>query len=103
MLTEHLTRTDIVKARHGAEQVSSKNQGVTISVWTEVIGTVHEFSANDSCVCVQIGNKLLCFPLKSQEAEILLNKLGKELRGHKVGLLRTDDWIRPLLVRLMDK
>jgi hypothetical protein len=102
MLTEHLTRADVVKARLGAEQVNSTNEGATLSVWTEVIGTIHELSANDSYVCVQIGNKLLCFPLKSQEAEILLRKLNKELRGRKVGLFRTDDRIKPLLVRLID-
>jgi len=103
MLTEHLTRADIVKARSGAEHANSKNQGATLSVWTEVIGPIHELSANDSYVCVKIGNKLLCFPPKSQEAEILLRKLTKELRGRKVGLLRTDDRIKPLLVRLIDR
>jgi hypothetical protein len=102
MLTEHLTRSNIAKAQSGAEHASSKSQGATLSVWTEVTGTLHELSVNDSYVCIQIGNKILCFPLKSQEAEILLRKTTKELTDRKVGLLRTDDRIKPLLVRLIE-
>ena len=54
-------------------------------------------------IYVKIDNKILCLPKDSIESEAALGELNIGLIGHRIGLLRTDEPVKPLAVRLIDK
>ena len=77
---------------------------VNLPLWTEVVGVFNGLSfSDDSGICIKIGDKLLCLPKESIESEAALDKLHQGLIGHNIGLLRTDEPMKPLVVRLIDR
>jgi hypothetical protein len=60
-------------------------------------------TSNDSWIYVKIGNKTLCLPKESFESEMAMDRLHQGLIGQKIGLLRTDEPMKPLVVGLIDE
>lgn len=85
------------------KKMSSQLQLANLTLWTEVVGVFYDFSSDESCIYVKIGSKTLCLPKESIESEIAMDKLHQGLIGQKIGLLRTDKRMKPLVVRLEDK
>jgi hypothetical protein len=80
-----------------------QRQSVKLHEWTEIIGVFNELCSDDSMIYIEIGNKTLCLPKGSIESEAVSNKLHQSLIGHKIGLLRTDKPMKPVVVRLIGK
>jgi hypothetical protein len=91
------------KEKDEGTHTSSQLQSVNLPLWTEVVGVFNGLSSDDSRIYVNIGNKTLCLPKESIESEIELDKLHQGLIGQKIGLLRTDEPMKQLVVRLIDK
>lgn len=73
--------------------------------WSELVGRFVRLEIGKSQVSVVlscgVGHIILSFPTESSESETLQRELSSVKPGIKVGLLRTDDMSRPLLVRLV--
>ena len=72
-----------------------------LQVWTEVVGTFCGFTSDSVYVYLKIDDILLLFPRESRESQSIVKKLGSKVVGQKVGLLRYDNSIQSLLVRII--
>jgi len=81
-----------------------QGERVHLGAWMEVVGKLCGVSTDDRFTYIKIGDKLLSFPKHSTGAEIIEDELGDgRLIGRKIGVLRTDDPSRPLLIRIEGK
>ena len=78
------------------------NQKIRLETWSEIIGTFQGLSSDDYFTHVRIGGKVLLFFNDSEEAATLRRGLKDEWIGLRVGILRTGESARPLLVRILD-
>ena len=76
---------------------------IHLTLWTEVVGTFHGLHSNDTYTYVKIDNKLLIFPRNSLESKIIQRRLLSSLVGLKIGILRCDELMRPILVRTLNQ
>ena len=83
--------------------MSPQLQATDLPLWTEIVGVFCRVLSDDSYLYVKIENKLLCFAKESVESNIVQEKLRHDLIGRKIGLLRTDEPMKPLRVRVIDK
>lgn len=78
-----------------------QGERVYLGAWMEVVGRLCGVSTDDHFTYLKIGDKLLSFPRHSTEAEIIENEFSNDrLIGRKIGILRTDNPSRPLLIRI---
>ena len=82
---------------------ASEPQAVRLPLWSEVVGVFNGLSSDDSRIYINIGNKKLYIPKESIESETAVDNLHQGLIGHKIGLLHTDEPMKPLVVRLIDR
>jgi len=68
--------------------------------WEEVVGVFDGIEIEDNQAFILIGNYCLVFPAYSPEA-LILGKLDNNWIGKRIGILRTDDSRRPIVVRKM--
>jgi len=73
-----------------------------LAPWCEVIGTFGGCITNDNFLYIKINGSLFAFPRESDEALNVREKLDENLVGKKVGILRTDEPARPLLIRFIE-
>lgn len=67
--------------------------------WSEVIGTYYGLHSDDCYVYVKVAGKIIAFANASEEASAVKRILQTFLIGEKIGMLRTDDNLRPILIR----
>ena len=91
------------KEKNEGTHTDPQLQFINLHLWTEVVGVFNGLSSDDSRIYVRIGNKTLCLPKESTEAETALDMLRRCLIGQKIGLLRTDEPMKLLVVRLIDR
>lgn len=72
-----------------------------LAPWCEVIGTFGGCITKDNFLYIKINGSLFVFPRESDEALYVREKLDENLVGKKVGILRTDEPARPLLIRAL--
>lgn len=79
-------------------------KALTLRPLEEIIGVLQrlEKDALEVAVVLSCSNHLIkvVFPTDSPEAYALNKVLSKDLSGFKVGILRTDDPSKPLLIRI---
>ena len=71
-----------------------------LTLWTEIVGTFHSIYFTDAYICLEVGKSLFRFPKESNEAQCIEEILDSKLIDEKIGILRTDDPIRPLRIRI---
>ena len=98
-----MTVKNAVKAKGWGKRIIPQTELVSLPLWTEIIGIFNGFSSDNAMIYVKIDNKILCLPKDSIESEAALGELNIGLIGHRIGLLRTDEPVKPLAVRLIDK
>ena len=76
---------------------------IRLTLWTEVVGTFRGLHSNDSYTYVKIDDKLLVFPRESLESKIIQRKLLSSPVGLKIGILRCDELMKPILVRTLNQ
>ena len=76
---------------------------IRLTLWTEVVGTFRGLHSNDSNTYVKIEDKVLVFPRNSLESKIIQRRLLSSLVGLKIGILRCDELMRPILVRTLNQ
>lgn len=91
------------KEKDEGMHTNSQLPAITPPLWAEAIGVFNGLSSDDSRIYIKIGNKTLCLPIASIESEAALDNLHRGLIGRKIGLLRTDEPMKPLVVRLIDR
>ena len=78
---------------------SVNNEGLFLSLWTEVAGVFHGFSVGADTIQVRIGDKIVELPSSEKVAAYIQEMRG--LRGKKVAILRTDIPEKTFLLRLV--
>ena len=76
---------------------------IRLTLWTEVVGTFRGLYSNDSYTYVKIDDKLLVFPRESLESKIVQRRLLSSPVGLKIGILRCDELMKPILVRTLNQ
>ena len=76
---------------------------IRLTLWTEVVGTFRGLHSNDSNTYVKIEDEVLVFPRESLESMIIQRRLLSSLVGLKIGILRCDELMRPILVRTLNQ
>ena len=76
---------------------------IRLTLWTEVVGTFYGLHSNNSYTDVKIDNHLLIFPRKSLESKIAQRKLLSSAVGLKIGILRCDELMKPIIVRNLNQ
>ena len=83
-----------------SEKVQPKRP-IVLQKWQEAVAPLLKFSTQDALVTVELTCGTLIFHEDSAEAQILNEELGKSkvAIGQKIGIIRTDDAERPILIR----
>ena len=83
-----------------SEKVQPKRP-IVLQNWQEASGNLLKFSTQDAFVTVELTCGTLIFHEDSAEAQILNEELSKPkvAIGQKIGIIRTDDTERPILIR----
>ena len=82
------------------EKVQTKRL-IVLQNWQEASGNLIKFSTQEELVTVELTCGTLIFPANSTQAQILHNELDKSKGaiGQKIGIIRTDDAERPIIIR----
>lgn len=85
---------------------SDRSREVKLRLWQEIVGDCIKLSFEGKNVAIHLfvhGEKLkIVYPCRSGEG-FILRRLGGKLVGRKIGILRTDDPARPIVVRIVGK
>jgi len=77
-----------------------------LQIWQEIIGDCKSFRTerDKATVILRVHGQdiSMSFKLDSREGAIL-RKIGKKLVGQKLGILRTDSEVQPILLRVISK
>jgi len=86
--------------REAKKVVIELNTLIHLAPWCEVIGTYGGLYEDDDYLYVKVRGEIVQFAKDSRAAEIARNTL-KGLMGRKVGILRTDEPAKPILIRII--
>jgi hypothetical protein len=75
-----------------------KLKRISLEPWEEAVGIFKGIEYGDYEVSLLLGDCRIVFPADSPEASIL-KSLGRRLVSKRIGVLRTDDPQKPLLIR----
>jgi len=85
--------------------VSSHAKELQLDAWEEIVGKCNSVSIEGTKIILFLtarGQELrIAFNSESKEA-IALRKIRNKIVGKKIGLLKTDDAIRPIAVRIIE-
>jgi len=77
-----------------------------LQVWQEIVGDCISFRAKrgKAAIILRVHGQDICisFKLDSKEGAIL-RRLGRKLVGQKLGILKTDSEIQPIVLRIISK
>jgi len=77
-----------------------------LQIWQEIIGDCVKFEAKKDQVAIILRiygqNVRITYERNSKEG-IILKRFGRKLVGRKLGILRTDNPVKPIAVRIMLK
>ena len=78
---------------------------IKLKIWEEIVGDCVELSVEDDYIAVYLTvnrhTSKVVFPYESEEG-CILRKTRDKLVGKKIGILRTDDSARPIVVKIFD-
>jgi len=81
-------------------------QETKLNIWQEIVGDCISFRTKHrkTTVVLRVHGQDVClsFKLDSKEGAIL-RKLGRKLVGQKLGILRTDSEVQPIVLRIIPK
>lgn len=81
------------------------NNEKRLQVWSECVGRFLKLDRSESEVCLVLssGSKhiVLSFPTEGLESQTLQRELSSVKPGTKIALIKTDETLRPLLVRII--
>jgi len=85
--------------------MSNHVREVQLDVWEEIVGRCNKVSIDGKKVILFLtvrGQELrIAFNSESKEA-IALRKIRNKIVGKRIGLLKTDDAVRPIAVRIIE-
>lgn len=70
--------------------------------WTEMVGIFEGLGVVSGSTIIKINEESFAFFNESSEASCLRERLGSNLMGKRIGILRTDLSDKPFLVRLIE-
>lgn len=77
-----------------------------LQIWQEIVGDCISFRTKQgkATIILRVHGQNIClsFKLNSKEGTIL-RRFGRKLVGQKLGILRTDSEIQPIVLRIMQK
>jgi len=86
--------------------MTSENQETELNIWQKIVGDCISFRTKrgKATVILRVHGQDICisFKLKSKEGAIL-RKFGRKLVGQKLGILRTDSEVQPIVLRIIPK
>jgi hypothetical protein len=90
----------------GGKKVSNEIREMKLQLWQEIIGECIKFEAKQNQVAITLrvyGQKIRIAYDRNSKEGIILRRLGRKLVGRRLGILRTDDPLKPIVLRIMSK
>lgn len=86
--------------------MASEVREMKLEIWQEIVGDCIRFQATKDQVAIILRvygqNVRIAFKHGSREG-IILMKIGRKLVGRKLGILRTDNEMQPIVIRIISQ